>query len=250
MNGRDTFSEEEIARVRKLLRQKDNADRDRQKRIRRELRDMNFYITHFSADQSGYTEFDLDRDIRAGAIKVVPSRTHAGALANHTVDSSAPAKSASAGLPPLLKPGLLVVFVGTEPGNESIRTGHYYADPSNSFYRDLHSSGFTPKELLPELDRQILDHGIGLDDAYSDPGALRERIAANFPQAVCFNSKGALKRYISAEVPGEWRGAAARDYVSLGSCVIWALPDSSGKAASYHDDRLRLLRALRKLLGG
>ena len=49
----------------------------------------------------------------------------------------------SKGLPPLLRPGLKVVLVGTEPGSESLRTKSYYANSRNSFWRDLHAAGCT-----------------------------------------------------------------------------------------------------------
>jgi G:T/U-mismatch repair DNA glycosylase len=52
-------------------------------------------------------------------------------------------------LPPLLAHGLDVVFVGTEPGNESERLGCYCANRSNRFYQHLFDTGFTPMVLLP-----------------------------------------------------------------------------------------------------
>ena len=44
-----------------------------------------------------------------------------------------------------LKLGLLVVFVGTRPGSDSLRLGVYYANPRNRFYQHLAESGFTPR---------------------------------------------------------------------------------------------------------
>ena len=63
----------------------------------------------------------------------------------------------SKGLPPLLKPGLKVVFVGTEPGAESLRTKSYYANSRNSFWRDLHAVGFTATMLAPADFRRAPD---------------------------------------------------------------------------------------------
>jgi double-stranded uracil-DNA glycosylase len=67
-------------------------------------------------------------------------------------------------LPPLLRPGLKVVFVGTEPGAESLRIQSYYADSRNSFWRDLHAAGLIPTVLAPWSFQRALDFGIGLDD--------------------------------------------------------------------------------------
>jgi G:T/U-mismatch repair DNA glycosylase len=63
-------------------------------------------------------------------------------------------------LPPLLAKGLRVVFVGAEPGPESLMFGHYYAARSNSFYSDLKESGFITSILKPEQGMSLLGYGI------------------------------------------------------------------------------------------
>ena len=118
-------------------------------------------------------------------------------------------------LPPLLRPGLDVVFVGLAPklGGESLRTGHYYADRNNSFYSDLEATGFTPSRLLSQQDQLLLEHGIGLDDVYDDPDGLRRRIEEVRPLAVCFNSKTALEHFAGRSIPSHvWRGQGAERY--------------------------------------
>jgi double-stranded uracil-DNA glycosylase len=120
-------------------------------------------------------------------------------------------------LAPLLSDELAVVFVGIEPGQESLRTGHYYADGRNRFYADLAATRFTPRQLVAMQDRDLLSHGIGLDDVYDDPDALRTRIESARPQSVCFNSKAALERFAERKLPSHvWRGAGARSYAELG----------------------------------
>lgn len=151
-------------------------------------------------------------------------------------------------LPPLLARGLSVVFVGTEPGRDSARTGCYYANPRNSFWDDLNVSGFTPTVLAPCEFRSLLDLGIGLDDVYGDPRGLWDRLATFSPAAICFNSKDALRRAAGTEVAQPWRGAAASSWVSVGSAIIWAVPDSSPRASRYRESRLSLLRELAKRL--
>ncbi|KAI1497069.1 hydrolase-like protein [Biscogniauxia marginata] len=47
-------------------------------------------------------------------------------------------------LPDAIGPGLLILFIGLNPGLETARTGHAYAHPSNLFWKLLHSSGITP----------------------------------------------------------------------------------------------------------
>lgn len=109
-------------------------------------------------------------------------------------------KPAQDHLSPLLAPGLDIVFVGTDPGRESLRLRQYYADSSNSFFANLHAVGLTPHELSPADFEQLIDHGIGLDDVYDDPSGLRARIEHVVPKAVCFNSKGALERAVNRRI--------------------------------------------------
>jgi double-stranded uracil-DNA glycosylase len=149
-------------------------------------------------------------------------------------------------LPPLLTPGLKVVFVGTEPGPDSLRTDSYYANSRNSFWQDLHSAGLTPAMLKPRDFRDVLAFGIGLDDVYEDPAGLRSRLLAASPRAVCFNSKAALARVAGKEVVPPWSAANASRWVTLPSPLVWALHDSSPTAAAYRRLRLRELLALRR----
>ena len=124
-------------------------------------------------------------------------------------------------LAPLLRPGLAVVFIGTEPGEVSLQIGHYYANSSTSFYADLKTTAFTSVQLTPQKDQLLFSYGIGLDDVDYDPEALQNRIEGVCPRAVCFNSKGALERYVGRKLSGEWRGADARKHARLPiKCIV------------------------------
>ena len=152
---------------------------------------------------------------------------------------------------PILCCNLRVIFVGTEPGEESLRLGHYYANRNNSFYRDLASSGFTSVVLSPEHDQELRSCGIGLDDVYHDPDALMERIKDAAPKAICFNSKRALEWYVGRKVKHPWEGVAAARHAQFpGVSVVWAIHDSSGLSRRYRGQRLALLRELKDLLRG
>jgi G:T/U-mismatch repair DNA glycosylase len=147
----------------------------------------------------------------------------------------------------LLELGLAVVFIGTDPGAMSLRVGHYYADPSNRFYADLHSVGFTPRRFEPADDGELPRYGIGLDDVYDSPFELRRRIERAAPRAVCFNSKSALERFAGISIPPHrWRGAGAREYAAL-TDVTWAVDDSSGRCG-HHATRIDFLQQLRTAL--
>jgi hypothetical protein len=131
-------------------------------------------------------------------------------------------RAMSKGLPPLLKPGLTVVLVGTEPGSESLRTKSYYANSRNSFWRDLHAAGCTATMLAPADFRGALTFGIGLDDVYGDPAAFRRRILEAAPRAVCFNSKAALARVAGDDVSPPWSGAEASRWVRFPGVLVWS----------------------------
>jgi G:T/U-mismatch repair DNA glycosylase len=153
------------------------------------------------------------------------------------------------GLPPLLAPGLNVVFVGTEPGSESLRTKSYYANNRNSFWHDLFESGLTPTVIAPSEYKRALTLGIGLDDVYLDPRGLRRRIEAAAPRSVCYNSMAALDRVASDDVTRPWAGKDASRWVTFPGALVWALHDSSPTAVAYRALRLQELRALVDRIG-
>jgi TDG/mug DNA glycosylase family protein len=152
-------------------------------------------------------------------------------------------------LPPLLAEGLTVVFIGTEPGKQSIRRQQYYADPSNRFYAHLEKTDFTPHRLAPRDFGDLLRYGIGLDDVYDDPSELRIRLEAAAPQSICFNSGDAFRRYAGLDrLPQPWRRGAAARYVELGDAIVWATSDSSFNASAHWSARVDDLHALRARL--
>jgi G:T/U-mismatch repair DNA glycosylase len=143
---------------------------------------------------------------------------------------------------------LRIVFVGTEPGAESERIGHYYAGTNNSFYQDLHQAGWTEYTYTPQQDKELCEkHGIGFDDVYNDKEALKSRLEQCQPRVVCFNSKEALKRFSDTRIRGNWAGSNASRYASFPwNPIVWALYDSSARARRYQQRRVQLLKKLLK----
>jgi hypothetical protein len=88
--GRSTFTPSELDQIRRLVREKQVADRDRQKSIRARLRAMGFRISDF-ADYPGFVESDLDDLIARGAITVIDEEL--GDMP--TVPSPAPSETVS-----------------------------------------------------------------------------------------------------------------------------------------------------------
>jgi len=72
MTKRSTFTAEEIAQLRRMIREKQTAPADRQKTLRGKMRALGFYITDY-ADFVGFVESDLDDLIARGTITVAGS---------------------------------------------------------------------------------------------------------------------------------------------------------------------------------
>ncbi|KAL1960059.1 hypothetical protein VTO42DRAFT_231 [Malbranchea cinnamomea] len=116
------------------------------------------------------------------------------------------AKTGLSRLRDTIPPGLILLFVGVNPGIMTGQTGFVYAHPSNLYWRLLHSSGITthrhpPSDTyrLPELyavgNTNIVARATRdasqLSRAEMDAGVpvLEEKIAKNRPEAVCLVGK-------------------------------------------------------------
>ena len=65
-------------------------------------------------------------------------------------------------LPDVVRSGLRVLFSGINPGLVSAWTGHHFARPGNRFWPALHRSGFTPRQLRPDEQEELLGLGLGV----------------------------------------------------------------------------------------
>lgn len=242
--GRSTFTEVEAHDIRRLLREKGIADRDRQKSIRGSLRrKYDFYISDFSTDADGFTAADFDACIARGRITIAEApMTHtavptvASPAARST--SARPTDAAGHALPDVLSPSLRIVFCGTAAGSTSARIGAYYAGSGNRFWSILATTGLTPRLLHPSEFRRLPEFGIGLTDLAKfesgadaalssgafDVNGLRARMALAQPRILAFNGKAAGEAFLGRRV----------DYglqrESISSTAIHVLPSTSGAA--------------------
>ena len=161
----------------------------------------------------------------------------------------------------ILRPGLRVVFVGFNPSLPSWRTGHYYANPGNRFYRLLFESGLTPRLLTPAEDRTLPEFGIGATDLVALPsartdllpasqfragvGQLHARLLAAAPRAVCFNGIGVYRHAVGrpparlGHQPGE----------TIGFADVFVVPSTSGLVNGRAAERLAAFHELGRWLG-
>ena len=162
-------------------------------------------------------------------------------------------------LPDYLEPGLDIVFVGINPGEQSARAGHYYANPRNPFWLLLHQAGLTHRQLRPDEDHLLLAFGCGLTDIVKRPSRgladlasadfrrgrpiLEEKLLRYQPRIVCFNSKTGFVNYFGA---GIFRRFGRQD-VRIGASRVFVLPSTSPANAGIPAPvKLRYFRALRR----
>lgn len=163
-------------------------------------------------------------------------------------------------LPQLIRPGLKLLFVGFNPGQRAAEIGHYYAHPSNSFWRLLHQAGFTERQFKPEEDARLLEMGYGLTDIVARPSKTsnvlagwefrqgREELLAKLrqyqPAVVCYNGLGV------------YRAAAQMAKVSYGrqphsivpGIIDFVAASPSGLSREKRDVKLQLYRDLYALV--
>lgn len=68
-------------------------------------------------------------------------------------------------IPDVLARELRVLFCGINPGRVSAAAAAHFANPRNDFWRLLHATGFTPRELGPQEQWEALDYGVGITNA-------------------------------------------------------------------------------------
>ena len=146
----------------------------------------------------------------------------------------------------LLAPGLDIVFCGTAKGHISARTGSFYANPSNKFYRTLHDAGLTPELVSPKDFRRLLDYGIGLTDLNQsesgmdkaltlsafDIAAFEEKMRHFRPKLIAFTSLTGARIYF-----GDKTISCGLQQRTLDGIAIAALPSTSGANAHWTKDR-------------
>lgn len=147
------------------------------------------------------------------------------------------------GLPDIIAPGLILLFVGFNPSVYSAQRGHYYARPGNRFWPLLALAGLTPRRYAPEEDHRLLDLGIGVTDLCPIPtpgiadvpravaeagrGALTAKIERYGPRIVSFNGRATYERYFGRPLPA-W--GLQGDRIGTAPALVFVTPSSSGRA--------------------
>ncbi|GAA4683773.1 G/U mismatch-specific DNA glycosylase [Phytohabitans rumicis] len=159
------------------------------------------------------------------------------------------ASAAGRTIPDVVGPGLAVLFCGINPGLYSAATGHHFARPGNRFWPALHRSGFTPRQLAPAEQDELLAYGLGItnvaarataradeltrDELVAGAEVLAEKVARWRPRWLAVVGVTAYR--IGFGRPGATFGRQAE---ALGRTGLWVLPNPSGLNAHYTVDTL------------
>ena len=159
----------------------------------------------------------------------------------------------------MLATGLGVVFCGINPGRVSAAAHAHFANPRNDFWRLLHAAGFTPRQLEPYEQFDLLEHGIGVTNAAArtTPGSgdLRKADFAGAAERLAGVASELRPRVIAFVGKEAYRGAFGErpehglQQRRLGATLLFVLPSTSpANAAVPWDERLRWFCALRDVV--
>ena len=152
-------------------------------------------------------------------------------------------------VPDVVASGLRVLFCGINPGLYTAAIGHHFGRPGNRFWPALHRSGFTPRQLAPWEEGELLDLGLGITNLVA-----RTTAAASELSPAELREGGALlvarleeyrPVWLAMLGMGSYRGAFGKAAApigpqpeNLGPSRVWLLPNPSGLNAHYQLDAL------------
>ncbi|MCE7010699.1 G/U mismatch-specific DNA glycosylase [Kibdelosporangium philippinense] len=147
-------------------------------------------------------------------------------------------------IPDIVAPGLSVLFCGINPGLLSAQRKQHFARPGNRFWPALHLSGFTPRQLHPSEQHELLTYGLGITNMVARATAT----AAELSKQEFVQGAGILtalaEKYLPQTVAivgiGAYRMGFGRPKATigpqpemLGPSRVWVLPNPSGLNAHY-----------------
>jgi TDG/mug DNA glycosylase family protein len=152
-------------------------------------------------------------------------------------------------IPDIIAPSLRVLFAGINPGLYSAATGQHFARPGNRFWPALHQSGFTPRQLRPSEQDQLLALGLGITNVAARATARAAELTAAELRAGAevLTAKVAefSPRWLAVVGVTAYRTAFGRaDAVvgpqpdRIGATRLWALPNPSGLNAHWSSAQL------------
>jgi TDG/mug DNA glycosylase family protein len=159
------------------------------------------------------------------------------------------AAAAGRTIPDLIAPGLRVLFCGINPGLYSAATGHHFARPGNRFWPALHRAGFTPHQVRPADQADLLTHGLGITNLVARSTARADELTDDELLAGGRELTAKVRRYRPEWVAvvgvtayrtafGRRQAVVGRQTDRLAGAGLWVLPNPSGLNAHYTADTL------------
>lgn len=152
-------------------------------------------------------------------------------------------------VPDVVSGGLRVLFCGINPSLMTGATGHHFAFPGNRFWPVLHLSGFTPRQLKPCEQAELLGYGLGITNVVARATARADELSAEE-----FRAGGRLLSSKVEELRPRWlavvgitayRTAFAERQARIGpqdrrigGARVWVLPNPSGLNAHWTVDAM------------
>ncbi len=157
-------------------------------------------------------------------------------------------------IPDVAAPGLDVLFCGINPGLYTAFTGCHFARPGNRFWPALHRSGFTPRQLHPSEQLELIPLGLGITNVVARATATADELSREELEAggTELGRKVAdlAPRFLAVLGITAYRAAFRRPRATLGrqpgqlaGTQVWVLPNPSGLNAHYQPERLAELFA-------
>jgi TDG/mug DNA glycosylase family protein len=157
---------------------------------------------------------------------------------------SKPDPTRSNTLGPIVRQGLLVLFVGINPSLRSAEVGHHFARPGNRFWPALHAAGFTPRRFSPWEEAELLSLGVGITNLVARTTASAAELSAHELRAGGVRLARKVRRFKPRAVAvvgvTAFRVAFDRPHAALGrqpgplaGALLWVLPNPSGLNAHH-----------------
>lgn len=186
MSGRETFTPQEIAELRRLIAEKQTADRTRQKALRQRMREIGFYITDFVGDQKGFTVSDLDELLERGLIcleggkaaqarpRTTKARPARGEAPHYSDEEREQVRARRERAAQQLKPETVDLLLVAEAPPSALDRYFYFTDvpEQDSLFRYVCRGvlGREPtREAKAELLAELRDRGVFLIDLQEEP---------------------------------------------------------------------------------
>jgi TDG/mug DNA glycosylase family protein len=159
------------------------------------------------------------------------------------------AAAAGRAIPDVIASDLAVLFCGINPGLWSAATGNHFARPGNRFWPALHRGGFTPRQLRPDEQEQLLGYGLGItnlvergsaradeltrDELVTGGAVLAAKLREYRPNWLAVLGVGAYRTAF-----GDRTAKIGPQSERIGGVPVWVLPNPSGLNAHFTLDRL------------